>query len=102
MTRKRAIEIIGIAVDYFNTIKYREEYKRLYPAFLVLTADPRSVPPTVEEVGDGYGEEDEAWAYDAQMKWWVRRRGEIIRMSWNKVYVAWLPSSAIPIPKGGS
>lgn len=72
-------------------------YKEQMRALSILAPEPRKEPPTKEEVGDGYGEGNEAWAFDPHMNQWTLRRGEVIRMQWGKFCTMWLPYSALPV-----
>ena len=68
-------------------------------ALSILAPEPRTEPPGVEEVGDGYGDEDEAWAYDSVFEAYIKRRGKVIRAHWGQYFNAWLPIEALPMPK---
>ncbi len=99
MTREEAVQAILDAVTELGRWSVPNDVEE---AIAILAPEPRTEPPGVDEVGDGYGDEDEAWAYDSVFEAYIKRRGKVIRAHWGQHFNAWLPIEALPMPKGGA
>lgn len=97
MTRDEAIEMVELGASILAC--YAEDHLRdkLLQALSILAPEPRTEPPTVDEVGD------EEWciAFSKHAKAWTGWTGRNIRSMWGKTWIAWLPYNALPMPKGG-
>lgn len=67
-------------------------------ALSILAPEPRTEPPTVDEVGD----EEMCLNYEVLGGQWNTYEGRIVRKFWQNGDDAWLPYSALPMPKWGS
>ena len=111
LTREEAVEYfkeleqewLNPTDEYIAQMSTREEIiehgKYFSEALSTLSPEPRTEPPTVDEVGD----ETECWLYLEGMVWECFM-GRHARMKWDHepLAIAWLPYSALPMPKGGA
>lgn len=96
MTREEAIAVITMNANSIGREGYEFMSSAILEALTILAPEPRTEPPTVEEVGD------EEWCFGLDVDGsWNSYRGKSIRQKWNVWrFIAWLPLSALPV-KGG-
>ena len=107
MSREEAVALLEIAIgEAYNLMQDRcctqketnetkEEMEQRFLALSILAPEPRTEPPGVDEVGDA----DLCLNYEVLGGKWNTYEGRIVRDFWQNGD-AWLPYSALPMPKG--
>lgn len=90
-------KILLISMGY-DSDGVTKKIERVRTALTILAPEPRTEPPTVDEVaGDDY-----CMGRNPRNGRWDSCTGAWIRHNWLVWYDAWLPESALPMPKGGA
>lgn len=110
MNREEAYELLKRDFDFMLAVaietahgeksdikEAKQIYKDQMQALSILAPEPRKEPPTVDEVGD----EEWCMGQNRNNGRWDSCTGAWIRHNWYVWYDAWLPLSALPMPKGG-